>query len=268
MPTKAKIQNVVDVLSQSLNPFSKVKPVTNVNIPIITPILQTLVSHPYASAGIVAGGITAVTNPTLATSVVKALIPATTKGKIILGAGTLLTAGAVIKQPAKTIDTALNLPSGIVNVGGNIANLVAEPSAENLKNLVTENPLIVGAGVVAGAVALGKGIIPAIATARQTEAIKEQTQAIENQTNQLPTTTSEQITQPQKVIPTSSTLPSGAPTQVITSSTPRKRRKASTIKEKERGNINQRVNIMVSSKSNSTGITQTKRYLNRIPLLN
>lgn len=86
--------------------------------------------------------------------------------------------GAVISQPAAVAKAVVQTPVNLGNVGANIATLAAEPSLENLKTLVVENPVIVGTGLAAGT-ALGlKGIAQTAATYTQTQAIKEQTQAI------------------------------------------------------------------------------------------
>jgi len=86
--------------------------------------------------------------------------------------------GAVISQPEKAAKAIVQTPFQLGNVGANIANLAASPSIEGVKELVTENPVIVGTAIAAGT-ALGiKGVAQAAATFGQTQAIQAQTQAI------------------------------------------------------------------------------------------
>lgn len=86
--------------------------------------------------------------------------------------------GAVISQPEKAAKAIVETPFQLGNVGANIANLAASPSIEGVKELVTENPVIVGTAIAAGT-ALGiKGVAQAAATFGQTQAIQAQTQAI------------------------------------------------------------------------------------------
>lgn len=193
-----------------------------------------------------------------------ALIPATIKGKVIAAVAAPVIIGAVVNKPAETLQAAASLPSALGNVGGNIANLVADPSISNVKALVTENPVIVGAGVAAAAVLGAKAILPAIATARQTEAIQEQTKAIEASTAGITSTPSAPTT-----IKTGETIYPSAPVtpkteRVVTTSTGKKRKS----KAKPTQNISQRVNVIVANKANSTGIRQTSRYLNKELLIN
>ena len=64
-----RIQNVGATLNAAFNPFAKVKGVSvtedarKVLPPAVTSILETAASHPYVTAGIVAGGITLASNP-------------------------------------------------------------------------------------------------------------------------------------------------------------------------------------------------------------
>lgn len=89
-----------------------------------------------------------------------------------------LITGAVISQPAAVAKAVVQTPVNLGNVGANIATLAAEPSLENLKTLVVENPVIVGTGLAAGT-ALGlKGIAQTAATFSQTQATKELTQTL------------------------------------------------------------------------------------------
>jgi hypothetical protein len=86
--------------------------------------------------------------------------------------------GAVISQPAAVAKAVVQTPVNLGNVGANIATLAADPSLENLKTLVVENPVIVGTGLAAGT-ALGlKGIAQTAATFSQTQATRDLTKTM------------------------------------------------------------------------------------------
>lgn len=192
-----------------------------------------------------------------APSVARSIIPATTKGKVITAAVALPVAGAVIKQPAATLGAVSKLPTGLVNVGGNIAELAVNPSLENVKNLVKENPVIVGA---AAAVALGAGaakLIPALAVSEQTKAIKEQTKAIEQQGISVVDKSSEFYSSPSVPV-----TPQTQNIEGIKVSTRRKKRTKKAVMP----SVNQKVNVIVNNKVSSVGLRQNKNYLKEVVL--
>lgn len=219
--------------------------------------VKDIVLSTLGTAAAVAGGA-AVAGAARAGTLLPALIPATTKGKIIAAVAAPIVAGAVVSQPTKTAETIIKAPSELAEFGAGVGNLVAQPSVESAKKLFEESPILTtltGAALVGGAV---KTILPAIATARQTAAINEQTEAIREGTSKLLPTESGII---------GSTKPITPPTETISAGVKRKPSKK-RLKAPQSPNISQRVNVIVSNKSSSIGLRQNKKYINREVLLN
>ncbi len=192
---------------------------------------------PAASAAIVTG--------------VKAIIPATAKGKVIAAVAAPVVVGAVVREPTKAIQTAIKAPSELAQFGGDVASFAVNPSLETAKQVITESPLIsTGVGLLATGAAIAK-IAPAIASIKQTEAIQEQTKALEGLSI---TPESKTGIAPQTPI-TPATQPLIATAGNGTTTT-RKRRYTKAKPQQ----ISQRVNIIMQNKVTSTG---TKNYLNK-----
>lgn len=262
MPSKEKIQNVGQVLNAAFNPFSSTTVQANVKNPVIKTALETVANHPYATAGVVAGGITAIKTPAIIPTVAKAVTPKTPKGIVTAAIATPVVFGAVLKEPTKTIKAAVSAPSELAQFGGDIATFAANPSVSNAKNIIEQSPLIsAAAGIVAGA-----GIIKAgssiIGGALQREAIQDQTKTLEAALTSKPMTSITPISPQTPITPATQPLiaTAGGNTRVSTKKRSRSQAKPS--------NINQRINLIVSSRSNSTGIKPTKRIINREVLLN
>jgi hypothetical protein len=196
--------------------------------------------------------------------VATSLIPTTTKGKLIAAAVVPVVASAVINKPSLLVTT----PSSILNFQSNAGKLIANPSIENAKTLLTENPVVstlVGAGAVA---AVGGGIGLAantIATFTNSQATKENTNAglvAESQatSNDSGITVTDSSGEMYKVLPAPETGPTSAVTHEIktTTSTKRKKRSVKALPQ----NISQKVNVLVNNKSSSVGIKQNKKYIN------
>jgi hypothetical protein len=188
-------------------------------------------------------------------AVVAKVIPTTTKGKVIAAAAVPVAATAIINKPSLIVEA----PSKILNFQSNVGEFIAEPSIQKAKDIATENPLITAAVGGAAAVAVGKTILPAIATYRQTEAIQEQTEAIQAATSGGIT-----VIDKSQPIPISSIAPQTPvmpQTQTIsaggTSTSKRRKRRAS---KPAIASVNQKVNVIVNNRSSSVGI-QNKRYL-------
>lgn len=204
------------------------------------------------SAALVGAAVAAI--PAAAAVVVtaaKAVIPATAKGKVIAAVAAPVVVGAVVREPAKAIETAIKAPSELAQFGGDVASFAVNPSLESAKQVITESPIIsAGVGLLAAGAAV-KGIAPAIASIKQTEAIQEQTAAILATT---PAIESKTAIAPQTPI-TPATQPLIATAGSGTSTT-RKRRYTKAKPQQ----ISQRVNIIMQNKVTSTG---TKNYLNK-----
>lgn len=274
MPTKAKIENVGAVLNAAFNPFSKDTVVANVSNPTLKKSLELVANHPYVSAGVVAGGITAVTNPSSALSAAKTLIPTTTKGKIIAAVAAPIVVGAVAQKPLESAKALISAPSNLANFGGNAANLIASPSVSNLKTLAKENPILTGAAALATAVTVGGGIGLAANTAAtfiNSQATKANTAASLGGTEDLPVTVVDKSGQFQATPATGGTAiapstPITPQTQAVSKSGVVRRRKRKSMRSTPT-NISQKVNVVVANKTTTTGISN-RRFINREVLLN
>jgi len=234
----------------------------------ITQIVLATVGYEAAIVGgaAVGGAAKAGTLAPKAAAVAKSLIPTTLKGKAIAAVAAPVVIGAVINQPAKVAEAVAKTPSALANVGGNIANLVADPSIANAKALVTENPVIVGGAAAVAAIAGAKTILPAVVTSRQIAATEKQTEAIEAATAGISgggisvIDKSGEMNKPYSI----ETAPTTAKTEIVKEgvtklSTKRKKRSIKAAMP----SVNQKVNVIVSNRSVSTGIRQTHKYLNR-----
>lgn len=217
----------------------------------------------YSATLLTAGAISIKGAASAAGAVITRLIPSTTKGKVIAVVAAPIAVGAVIREPAKAAKTIIKAPSELAQFGGDVASFAANPSLETAKDIITESPLI-SSGVAAGAaIALGKGLIPAIATYRQTEAIQEQTEAIQQATSNISTGQGQVLTTNGKTgEKTAAFTPLTPATQEVKAITTKgyKRRKTLT----KPNNINQKVNILIANRGN----TSTKNYIKREALLN
>lgn len=208
------------------------------------------------SAALVGAAVAAV--PAAAAVVVsaaKAVIPATAKGKVIAAVAAPVVVGAVVREPAKAIQTVIKAPSELAQFGGDVASFAVNPSLETAKQVITESPIIsTGVGLLATGAAISK-IAPAIASIKQTEAIQEQTKALEGLAV-APALTPESKT---AIAPQTPITPATQPliaTAGNGTTTTRKRRYTKAKPQQ----ISQRVNIIMQNKVTSTG---TKNYLNK-----
>ena len=201
-----------------------------------------------------------------AATVVKAVIPKSTTGKVISAFAAPAVVGAVVGNPKIITKTA----GGIINLESNIYELLKDPSLENAKTLVTENPVIVGGLAAAGLIVTGGGIAT-IASIANTAAVKESTEATKEAVEDilLTETSKEKETQlpiitpglPPAVLPTdknkgASLVPITPETQVLgkaAKSPGVTRSKSSKRAPRSSNNQNLRVNIYNQTKTLYTG---------------
>jgi hypothetical protein len=260
-----RVSNAAAVLSQSLNPFSESKPVANVQNKTIKTVLETVSSHPYASAAVVAAPIVAVKNPALTSSIATSLIPKTVVGKVATVAAVPIVAGAVISKPAESAKALISAPSSLSNFGGNVATLIADPSIENAKTVFKENPVI-SSTIVAGTVAtVGLGAGSLISNALNTKAVKENTEATKSTFSAMPVSSSQTLPSTSAASPVSTpvTAPITPQTQIVTVGTKASSKKRKKVKKQIMPSIKQNVNVIVQNRNSSVGIKQTKKYLNK-----
>jgi hypothetical protein len=254
--TTVALAHPVKTITAVVSPKSTINDVIKSHFeqPLSKQITQTVIGTAGIAATVVGGGAIATASKagSLGT-LAKSIIPTTFKGKVVAAAVAPVVVSAGVTNPKK----ALEAPSKILNFQSNVGSLIAEPSLEKAKETFKENPIISSLVVGAGALAVGKGTAGIVASVMNTQAVKENTMA-----SQVPQTTALPVTMPSFTNEgIKEAQPQTPETKTISNNAPKTRRKASRKKEKAMGNINQRVNVIVSSRSSSTGI-HTKRYLN------
>ncbi len=210
------------------------------------------------ATSVILGGaaVAAAANPvaaaSLASKVVKSIIPKSTLGKVAASALVLPAAASIISNP----QTVKKGASGVFNVEKNLIKVGRNPTGENIKELITENPIIVGAAAGAAALIGLKGASGAIASLVNTKAIKENTQVTQAaQTTQGKVLPAE-VAAPVPVTPATQTI------EATKLSDPTKSTKRRKSKRRE-AVINNRVNVLISNRNNNTGIRATKRIIKR-----
>ena len=207
----------------------------------------------------------------------KSLIPKTTKGKIIAAVATPVLIGAAIREPESVAKTVASAPGELGEFGGDVATLLKDPSAENLKNLFGDSPIITsilgGLTAYAGAKAL-TGYLQARAISEQTEV--QQASARETLASQeriaaqnLNFLSNQQFqTQQQQLLSSVKTAGGGAAaaapspvlpqTQVLTPTTTHHHHRKPVKQQINR--ISQRVNVLVGNKTFINGTSQRSYY--------
>lgn len=160
---------------------------SNTGNAVVDKALSTAASHPFATAAIA----TAVVAPTTTVNAIKEVAkgavssfvaaPVATKAAVVIAAP--IATSAVLQSP-KLQKAIVNAPKSLANVGSNVGNLIENPSIENAKKLVTENPIIAGGAALAGIAAVGGGL----GLAANTVAMMGNTKAMKNEMESPPTT--------------------------------------------------------------------------------
>lgn len=234
-----------------------IRGLTNVIIGGTAAIGAVLAAPVVGSSVAAAGGTRAV-----ASKAITAVMPKTVTGKAVAALAVLPVATAIIKNPQVITKTA----GGIVNLESNLIKTAADPSLTNLKNTITENPVIAGAaGLLIGGAAL-KTILPAAGslltakrTGEQTEAIMEQTAAIQEATGSMSQPNLIKVTDLSSKTPETPPTPATQPLSSVQTGSKKRKRRATATKLPS---ISQNVRVNVINSSRSVGISQTKRYLN------
>lgn len=133
-----------------------------------------------------------------------AVVPKTIGGKAAAAVAAPIIVGAVVREPKATAKAAISAPKSLANVGGNIATAAANPSKENVTNIIKENPKTTAALAVGGLVAAGAAASGAVGAYLTHSEMKAQTAAFERQAvaaesalkgGTIPTTTAAAVTQ-------------------------------------------------------------------------
>lgn len=229
-----------------------------------TSIGKVVLNTGVVGAAVLTGGTSA--GRTIAVNVGKSLIPKTTSGKIIAGLAAPAVVTAVANNP-KIITEAAKLPAKSAAFGADVGKATANPTKENLLNIAKENPLITGLVVGAGALTLGKTLLPTAGAITNIQT-KEAVQDLTSQLQSLPTAAVPPVVDTSKSLTTTQTPFS--PTTAVTAATAPLPTTSGTRKVAKRAskkaipqNISQRVNVVVQNKNSSVGIRQSKNYLKR-----
>jgi hypothetical protein len=216
-------------------------------------------------AAVETAAVVAAVNPTATAALGAKLIPSSLTGKIVVGALAVPAAVAVVSHPSTVTKTV----SGVLNVEKNLIKVAAEPNVENVKNLVSENPVIVGGAVSVGSIALLRGATGLLAntgaTIANTIATKENTGATEPTTaaGQIPVGTIEPALVPEKAISTNEEIP--ATTATTTIKTGKKRYRKAKVKQIT-PSMRQSLQVLINNRNSANRIN--KNYIKRELLYN
>lgn len=262
---KERLTNVVNVLKASITGSDKV--VANVSNPVVKKTVETVANKPFTTAAavaVVANPVAAAgTAKAVATSIGSSISNASLGTKVGLAVATPIATSAVINSP-KLQKEIVNAPSSLSNIGKNIGKAVEDPTANNFKNIVKENPAITGVVIGGTALAVGTGASGVIATALNTQAVKENTALSKELALNTDNLKDQIIKEEPQFIPSNSSLlpktiegtkdtsliPLTPSTQVVgksVSSISKKRKKI--IKKKSNPSNNVRVNVYNQTKS-------------------
>jgi hypothetical protein len=239
--------------------------------PLTSQIINTVVSGgEYAATTLLAGGAVSAIAEKGVLGAAASLIPKTVVGKVAGAIAVPYVTGAIISQPSKALNLALETPIHIAIGGGDTADLIANPTKEGAIQFLKDHPYLTAATAAVALAAAGYGslgLASIISNYFNTKAVKENTEATLGGQGGLPTTLPDNSNN--QGSPLSSDVPiTPSTTTVNPSKTAGTKRNKSKPKAKPMGNISQRVNVIVSNKNSSVGIRATKRYLNREVLMN
>ena len=276
----AGVQNIPKAATQvlDLNKALFTNPITTIINPAkgiaesnkLSPVAATVkIAATTATAAAALLVPTTAVGRTTAVAVASSLVPKSVVGKVAAAAAVPIVAGAVISKPLETTKAVVEAPANLANLGGNIAELVAEPSLEKAKDIFKENPVLATTAAVATVAAVGLTTAGVVSSVLNTQAVKAQTQALK----ELPTSTSSVLPsavssaeQTSKEISTST--PTVAQTPITpatepliatagggTSTTTRRRKPASKPTNQY---FNQKVAVVVQNRQNNVS---SKRYI-------
>jgi len=135
-----------------------------------------------ATVGILAGASTA--GRAAIASVAKLFVPKTAT-QAIAATVAVPVAAKVLSTSSKARSAVVNAPSSISNVGENLGKLIDNPSISGAKELITENPLLIGGTAAAALGGAALALAPTLATHQNTKAIQENSQQMINPAQQI-----------------------------------------------------------------------------------
>jgi len=218
----------------------------------------------------VSAAVSAAAAPAVAASVASKIIPKSTVGKVAAVALAVPAATAVVSNPS----VISKVVGGVINVESNLIKTAASDKqniGSNLKELVTENPIIVGSAVAAAAIFGVKSALPTITGLLTSEKIEEQTEAIEAQTAVIKEigaggaggagTTGSLVSE--KAISTNEEMP--LTTETTTIQTGKKKRRKAKAKQ-SMPSMKQSLNVLINNRNSTQRIN--KNYIKRELLYN
>lgn len=165
---KERLKNVLNVF----NPFTDVTQVLPSGKP------APLINHPLAKIGLITAGAAAAAPATIvpvlgsAAGVVgKTFAQLSPAGKIATAIALPIATGAIVQSPKTTL-AVIKAPSSLANLGGNVGKFVENPSLTSAKDIVKENPILVGGLAAISTLAIGTGAANTIATIQNTQAVR------------------------------------------------------------------------------------------------
>lgn len=255
-----RLKNVAATLNAAFNPFSSQKVQANTSSAGLNAGLEAFANHPYVTAGVIAGGVTAVNNPSKALALAKSLIPKSVTGKIAAAAAVPIVAGVVASNPIASFNAVAQAPSSFANFGYNVGDFAQNPSVEGAKKIFRENPIVAGIVGTLGVIGVGGGLGLAantIATLINSKATRQNTEATTGGSG-LPA--GQSTSNDGSLVTDTSTFPSGgqgATNQVTSGNSSLSPRRRSSRKPQKPQNISQKVNIVVDTQGNDKYIKET-----------
>jgi len=173
---KERLSNVGETLKAAVTGKGVV---ANTPSNVANKVLGYAASNPFLTAAPIA----VARNPAATLGAIKNTFNALpAAGKIGVVAGAPVVVGAVVSNPG-LISKAANAPRELSEFGGDVGNLIANPSLENAKETFQNSPIIssvIGAGT---AIAIGAAATGTIATIANTRAVKANTAIAANPSN-------------------------------------------------------------------------------------
>lgn len=178
---KERLQNVGSTLLAAVG-LKEGGVISNTGVKKVDAVLGAAASHPFVTAGVVAGGMAAAgaKAPTAFQAVVTPIAKATgaAVAKAPLKSAAVGIVGLTVLKSEKGREAVANAPASVSSFTTNAAALIDNPSIEKAKKLVKEDPVLtglVGAGGLVAIGAAGRGVASIVTTQLNTEAVKANT---------------------------------------------------------------------------------------------
>jgi len=165
-----RLRNVGSTLKASLTGKGVV---ANTGNATANKVIGAAASNPYVTA---LGGAVAYAPKAAIGAASAGFSSLSTTGKVATVVAAPIAVSAIISNP-KIATSVAKTPSGLANLGGNIAEFAENPSLEGAKGVFLENPVLASGALLGAGLAVGSGVTGLVATGLNTRAIRENTQA-------------------------------------------------------------------------------------------